>query len=126
MDQGDGAGGKLFGAAPRFRPGIVKRVVCGLRRVLFAMPDVCVHLAANVLDEAPAEINVQKLHSVTNGQDRLLFRKSIVQQRPVGALAAGVCLGAPRMPRRALARGVNVSRTPGQDERLEGLWKRLY
>src|SRR5712691_13532143 len=55
IDQRVGAAGKLFDAAPRFQPGIVDGVVCGLRWVLFAMPDVCVHLAVFFNDTATTE-----------------------------------------------------------------------
>src|SRR5487761_377251 len=66
--------------------------------------------AWNILDKAAAQMDVQNLHSVTNGQHGLAFAKRMFEERHVRALKVRVRFGGLEMPRVTVERGINVRR----------------
>src|SRR5215469_13400950 len=88
-------------AASRLKASHMPRIVQRFGpQILLAVWDFRVCLALQVLDQRPAQIDVQKLAAITNGQNRLSFGKSVFKDGAVGLLA--LLIGGTGLPRIAL------------------------
>src|ERR1700730_14819785 len=88
--------------------------------VLAVMQNLRVQFARDILDQRAAEKNIQGLDAVADREHWLVFRQAIVEQSEIDSFAIPVRVGRFRMPRGVEKRGLNVGRTPGENDRIEG------
>ena len=73
-----------------------------LGHTLFVFPfvfDARPHFARDVLHQGAAEKNIEALDTEADCQDRLLFGKSMLDQREIGSVPVGIGLGSLGIPR---------------------------
>ena len=87
--------------------------------LLGTVADPRAQLAGDVLDQAAAEKNIQRLNSIADGQDGFARGQRVFEQSEIGSLARGVGIGGSRVALRAIVRRIDICGAPGQQERVQ-------
>ena len=106
--------------AAGFKGGGVDRVLFGFRRdVLFSMWRPGSGFGAKILDECSPKVNVEKLATVANGENRLFLGERVTEDGSIGLLTREVGgRGKAAIDRTVFAR-LHIGRASGKDEGVQ-------
>jgi hypothetical protein len=99
----------------------VARIVFRFRReVFFPVWDGGARLCPQVLYQGAAQIDVQELATVADGQNRLLFGESMFQDGSISGFTSQIRWRRQALVYSVIFRRLDVSRTAGQDKGIQG------
>src|SRR5882762_2081534 len=116
-----GSGRELSELAARLDPRGMDGISRIRRKTFFAVFDVGVQFAGDVLVESAAEADVQALAAVTNGEDRFPRGEGVPENCEIGFFPVWIGVVRLFVTRGAIERRIHVRRASGKNEGVQAL-----